>query len=400
MTASSLNAQSSDSNQVGFDSFVPREPVRFAVVDCETTGLYNADRVIEVAIVVIDGRSGQVVNEYDTLINPLRDVGPVGIHGIVPSMLQLAPTFDEIAGSVAQQLQGAVLVAHNLPFDTRMLVNEFDRLGAVLDPGHSVCTLRLTGERLNLACDRYGIELSQHHRALADARATAQLLVRLLDEEPDSSRVSVNGLTTALTNRTHRRDATASASSSVLERLIKGSPYPTSDEAVVSYLDTLDWVLDDLVITSTERDHLNALARSLGLSPERVHSAHKSYLDMMIHAARRDSVITDEEHEMLRLVASLLGLDGITIPEVSAQTRLSGIPVGATVCLTGEMSRPREELEMLAVAAGLRPLASVTKACQVLVAVDPTSQSGKARKARQYGIPIIDEESFLREIGH
>ena len=376
------------------------ESPQFAVIDCETTGLYTADRIIEIAVVIIDHRTGQIINEYDTLINPQRDVGPVGIHGIVPSMLQLAPTFEEIAGTIAQQIHGTVLAAHNLPFDTRMLVNEFDRLGAVLDPGHGICTLRLTNERLNLACDRYGIKLSQHHRALADARATAELLVRLLDEETETSCVNVQGLTSEPMTYTHRRDASINTTPSILKRLIKGAPYPTSNETVVSYLDTLDWALDDLVITDVERKELKTLAHSLGLSEEQVHDAHRDYLNMMIHAANRDSVITDDEHEMLQLVSSLLGLDSVPIPEVSVQACLSSIPTGATICLTGEMSRPREELEMLAVKAGLRPLANVTKVCQVLVAADPTSQSGKARKARQYAIPIINEQTFLHEIGY
>ncbi len=82
---------------------------RFAVVDCETTGLYNHDRVIEVAVVVVDASSGSVIDEYDTLINPMRDTGPIGIHGITPSMVQLAATFDEVGeASPARQRHQAV----------------------------------------------------------------------------------------------------------------------------------------------------------------------------------------------------------------------------------------------------------------------------------------------------
>ena len=79
---------------MGTDPLHTSESHQFAVIDCETTGLYTADRIIEIAVVIIDHRTGQIINEYDTLINPQRDVGPAGIHGIVPSMLQLAPTFE------------------------------------------------------------------------------------------------------------------------------------------------------------------------------------------------------------------------------------------------------------------------------------------------------------------
>jgi DNA polymerase-3 subunit epsilon len=89
----------------------------------------------------------------------------------------------------------------------------------------------------------------------------------------------------------------------------------------------------------------------------------------------------------------------VPLPDVTPTASFTVLPAGATICFTGAMSMPREELELLATRAGLRPLGSVTKACQVVVAVDPTSMSGKAKKARQYGIPIIDEETFLAQIG-
>jgi DNA polymerase III epsilon subunit-like protein len=79
---------------------------RFAVVDVETTGLYNSDRVVEVAVVTITA-DGRVVDEWDTLINPQRDVGPTHIHRITPSMVSAAPTFEEIAVALARRLDGA-----------------------------------------------------------------------------------------------------------------------------------------------------------------------------------------------------------------------------------------------------------------------------------------------------
>lgn len=69
---------------------------RFAVVDVENTGLYNSDRLVELAVVTLDD-SGRTIDEWDTLINPQRDVGPVHIHGITASMVSAAPLFAEIA---------------------------------------------------------------------------------------------------------------------------------------------------------------------------------------------------------------------------------------------------------------------------------------------------------------
>ena len=58
--------------------------------------------------------------------------------------------------------------------------------------------------------------------------------------------------------------------------------------------------------------------------------------------------------------------------------------------------RSRTELEDIARRAGLEPIDGVTRRCDLLVAADTTSASGKARKARDYGIPVIDVGAFLR----
>lgn len=68
------------------------------------------------------------------------------------------------------------MVAHNLTFDCRMLINEYRRVNGELRTGSGICTLRLFGEKLADACRHRSIPLDYPHRALADARATARLL--------------------------------------------------------------------------------------------------------------------------------------------------------------------------------------------------------------------------------
>ena len=78
------------------------------------------------------------------LINPERDLGPVGLHGITASMVEAAPVFSEVAAALAGRIHHAILVAHNLPFDSRMLAYEFARLGVPFDVGSGLCTYRAT----------------------------------------------------------------------------------------------------------------------------------------------------------------------------------------------------------------------------------------------------------------
>jgi len=375
--------------------------LRLAVVDTETTGLRNGDSIVEIAAVVMDD-DWEVVDEFDTLVNPQRDVGPTHIHGVTASMVSAAPTFKEVAWALADRIDGAVLVAHNLSFDARFLVNEYGRVGATFAPGTGICTLRLTGERLEVACGRYGVELDHHHRALADARAAARLLQKLVTGTPRGVPAGVHDLTTPHSTRTLRRGLARHERYGVLPRLVRSVSYPTTDGGVLSYLDMLDYVLDDGVISEVESVTLHDLARDLGLSPQQVSDAHRSYFDEILTAAMRDRRITTEEHALLELVAAALDLDPNLVPATSPPRTVAGYTLtsGMGVCFTGAATDKqgrqitRSDLEAMATRAGLEPLQNITKKCRLLVAADPSSMSGKARKAHEYGIPIMSVDEF------
>jgi len=376
----------------------------FAIIDCETTGFGKHDRIVEVAAVVVDGASGAVVDEYDTLVNPQRDTGPVGVHGVTASMVEAAPVFDEVAGALALRLHGAVLVAHNLSFDVRMLRQEYERLDTGIEEGQGHCTLRLTSENLEAACARFGISLEGHHRALADARATAQLLLQFLEELPGGIPATVPSEDLLLNPRTLRRDATDRSSQSEMARIVAGARYPTSDGALLEYLNVLDWVLDDLVITQTEREHMAAVASDLGIDPRQLDRAHVTYLQSIISAAQRDGVITEAEHSMIGAIATALGVDTVEIPEVTERSESGPLSPGMRVCFTGEaivdgQKIDRTDLETQATQVGLQPVSSVTKkGCDLVVAADPSSMSGKAKKAREYDKPVMSIADFVEQV--
>lgn len=376
----------------------------FAIIDCETTGFGKHDRIVEVAAVVVDGASGAVVDEYDTLVNPQRDTGPVGVHGVTASMVEAAPVFDEVAGALALRLHGAVLVAHNLSFDVRMLRQEYERLDTGIEEGQGHCTLRLTSENLEAACARFGISLEGHHRALADARATAQLLLQFLEELPGGIPATVPSEDLLLNPRTLRRDATDRSSQSEMARIVAGARYPTSDGALLEYLNVLDWVLDDLVITQTERKHMAAVASDLGIDPRQLDRAHVTYLQSIISAAQRDGVITEAEQSMIGAIATALGVDTVEIPEVTERSESGPLSPGMRVCFTGEaivdgQKIDRTDLETQATQVGLQPVSSVTKkGCDLVVAADPSSMSGKAKKAREYDKPVMSIADFVEQV--
>jgi DNA polymerase-3 subunit epsilon len=380
--------------------------VRLVVVDVETTGVYNNDRIIEVAAVTMSP-DGTILDEWETLVNPGRDVGPTHLHGIVASMVLAAPRFEEIAGALADRIHGGVLVAHNLPFDSRMIGNEYSRMGAALDPGVGVCTLRLCGGRLDVACARHGIEIDHHHRALADARATARLLAAQ-KIELECRPASVTGVQSGVGSRTLRRELAGGDVPPMpfLARLASRTTHWGSQGESLQYLDLLDWAIGDGELSASECEQLNSLALELGMSSGSVAAAHEHYLRELISAAARDQVVTRTEHGWLTRVALALGLGTELVEEAAMawaeSSRRIRVCDGMGVCFTGQATYTdgsemcRDVLCGIAESLGLRVEESVTKKrCDLVVASDPCSLSTKAQKARQYGIPVVALADFL-----
>lgn len=384
---------------------------RVVAVDCETTGFGRYDRVLEIAVVEVDIATGHVIDEFETLVNPVRDVGPVDVHGVTASMVSAAPTFEEVAGALARRLGGATLVAHNLAFDARFLRQEFERLGTDFNPGSGFCTLRVTSQKLGLACERFGVPLTAAHRALGDARATARLATELHRDEPISTggrtRCRIGYIAQGMNPRTLRRapDTIGARWGNEMVRIVSRAHYPFSDEALLSYTDMLDWALDDHVISDTERRELRTVASDLGISQAQVRRAHRSYFDSIVAAVLRDHIVTPDERALLERVACALDIKDVTIPEVSDLPAAEGLEKGMRVCFTGATtvggeSFDRSALEHMAAIAGLVPVRSVTKKnCDLLVAADVVTDSGKARKARAYGIPLMSVADFVEVSG-
>ncbi|UEA50941.1 hypothetical protein LK468_02785 [Mycobacteroides abscessus] len=371
---------------------------RIAVIDVETTGLYNVDRVAELAIVTIDS-TGTVIDEFETLINPHRDLGPTWVHGLTASMLSDAPDFGDVAPHIAARLHGAVVVSHNLPFDTRMVGNEFGRTNIDIDWGVGLDTLRATGCKLEVACAEYSITPEGAHRALFDARATSRLLLAVADTfteicSPASASPLIHTPLGHLSTRDGRK--TVAVNVPYLADLARGVH---ADVDVAAYVNLLDRVVADLKITAGERHELAALAKELGLDAHGRERAHREFLNGLIDAALEDSSVTDDEHEQLCRVAALLDLDAKLVTRRTNPYRLTentiALAAGLSVCFTGaaldeygnQIDR-KSVLEVEAKAHGLIPIDKFRKTCGLVVAADTASESAKVTEARRLGVPV------------
>ncbi|MEV7011430.1 exonuclease domain-containing protein [Streptosporangium sp. NPDC051022] len=397
-------------------------PHGYAVIDVETTGLRPSwnDRVIEIGIVHLD-LAGEVTGEWSTLINPERDLGPQHIHGVTAADIRHAPLFEEVAGSIAERLDGRVVAAHNLPFDVRFVSHEFGRMGVEtpLDHTAGVCTMAWSAEFLpgaprNLAdcCARAGIPLNGHHDALVDARAAAGLLRHYLDlagrRPPWKPLLETTGplswpVFTGSDAAAVRRGVAARRDPHFLARIADRPGRPPGPERASAYLALLDQALLDHHVSAAEADALVGLASALGLGRADVLRLHLGYLTCLAGAALADGPLTEDGRHELDLVATLLGLsaestdgalaDAATAPPDFPRFRLTA---GDLVVFTGEMDGSRDEWEWRARQAGYVPHGYITKRVRLLVAADPDSLSTKARKARDYGIPIVTPDAFAR----
>lgn len=167
---------------------LPLSEVPFVLLDVESTGLYpqRGDRICEIAMIRLQG--GVQQPPFQTLVNPQRPISPAAfaVNRIDADALRRAPLFADVCDQVLDQIENAVLVAHNVPFDVACLDAELLRLCRPHISNPLVDTLQLARSFLNH--DRYNLgSLAQalgmerpSHRALSDVLALKEVFLHLL----------------------------------------------------------------------------------------------------------------------------------------------------------------------------------------------------------------------------
>ncbi len=199
----------------------PLDALEYLVVDLETTGgaAGRGHRITEIAALAVDA-SGHVREEFQTLVNPERAIPPfiTRLTNITQSMVTGAPRFGDIAQEVQRLLRGRVFVAHNARFDWTFLSSELEwATGRRPLASRILCTVRLARKvlpelrrrSLDSLAWHYGIEIENRHRAYGDARATVDVLARLLRGVEEQEVYCWEGLQELLSRRKPRRRRTA-----------------------------------------------------------------------------------------------------------------------------------------------------------------------------------------------
>ncbi|MDF2544300.1 MAG: PolC-type polymerase [Herbinix sp.] len=174
----------------------------FVVFDIETTGFSsNKDRIIEIGAVKVV--HGEIIDKFSTFVNPEVPI-PYEIEqltGINDDMVIGAETIQTILPKFISFCEGASLVAHNASFDVGFINKNAERLSIPIDftvldtVGLARILLPdLSKYKLNVVAKALGISLENHHRAVDDAGATAEIFVKFIDMLKNQGIMNVNDI--------------------------------------------------------------------------------------------------------------------------------------------------------------------------------------------------------------
>jgi hypothetical protein len=334
-----------------------------AILTVGEEGRMSRPRPVELAVAFDDGTA------VSTVVNPQRDLADArAAYGITVSDVLLAPTLREAWAVIAPMLAGYTPVGFGIDETLGLIDFELKRLGHV-----TAMPLGLEASGADAAPTALGraqAALEAHARSGVDDGGASAF------DEPEPSE-SVSGLLVS-------RD--------------DGAPTPAADHLPgLSAILRVSRDVSAIVLQGMSAREVQGPAETPWIA-----AARQSVADQLCAAASR-ATLTDEVVQRLQEAGKLLGVDIVSGTCVLERHDIGTVLVpGARICFTGTAQDvtgrivEREEMERLAQKAGLAPVKSVTKTrCEVLVTAEEGSQSGKARKAQEFGKPVFSADEFF-----
>ena len=181
----------------------------FTVFDIETTGLSKErDKITEIGAVKI--KDGKIIDKFSTFVNPQMPISEeiTKLTGITDDMVKDAPTINEVLPEFMKFFGDGILVAHNASFDTGFIRRYAEVCGLGEINNTIVDTLEiarsllkdLKKHKLDMVCERLGVSLNGHHRAVNDAQATAEVFIKFLQMLADRKAITVDDINVICSN--------------------------------------------------------------------------------------------------------------------------------------------------------------------------------------------------------
>ncbi|HEY7131415.1 MAG TPA: polyribonucleotide nucleotidyltransferase, partial [Candidatus Limnocylindrales bacterium] len=162
----------------------------FVVVDVETTGTDpKLSDLVEIAAVRV--QDGEISDRWSTLVKPAQPIVGNQMHGLTNEDVANAPSAAEAARQAVDWIGDSLIVGHSVGFDLGFIEEALGD-GTRFQPGQYLDTLVLAREgypdvgkyTLETLANFFGVDLTQNHRALPDAEATANLLIWFSNDLP------------------------------------------------------------------------------------------------------------------------------------------------------------------------------------------------------------------------
>lgn len=173
----------------------------YVIFDLETTGISpNYDEVIEISALKVKG--GEVVDEFNTLVNPGRKIpfGATKVNGITNAMVAEAPAFSHVLAEFLDFAEGLVLVGHNIArFDMKFIWRDAEQYFGEIPQNNYVDTLQVARKhlpkmdhhRLVDLAEHYGISSEGAHRALNDCYMNQKVYECMVSEMREAQKKRV-----------------------------------------------------------------------------------------------------------------------------------------------------------------------------------------------------------------
>lgn len=189
----------------------------FVVFDIETTGLNpSRDGITEIGAVKVE--NGKIADRFSTFVDPGMPIPEhiTKLTGITDAMVAGAPGISRAVGDFLDFAAGLPLVAHNASFDTGFIRHHARQCGIEFS-NTIVDTLQLSRKlfpelnrhKLDIVAKHLGVSLKNHHRAVDDAQATAEIFIKCLEILVDKGAVTVGDIDRVLAGETDLRNLPA-----------------------------------------------------------------------------------------------------------------------------------------------------------------------------------------------
>lgn len=163
-------------------------PKEYIVLDFETTGLSNSDKIIQIGAILVNNNF--IIDSMYTLVNPKMSIpnNASKMNHIYDKDVENAPYIEDIIQDLLKFLDNKIIIGHNITFDLRMLSSELTSLKIDLPSFYYYDTLDISKKMIDTIekhtlehlCNYYNIINEKPHDALSDCKAENELFMHLI----------------------------------------------------------------------------------------------------------------------------------------------------------------------------------------------------------------------------